>query len=303
MFGTCWRISCEPTPSSHQPRGSRSPGNFICFVSTFSFSLSPVFALQDVCVFARCNRAAELCSCCVPEHGEGTVGTGSVEVSCPVLSCPGLLRAVPAAITVLGTAAVLLGAAACPVLAVVVADGDSRGEEGENVRSDVLQSRLCCAAQHAQEPQTAPCTLLCQGVRVVWGTLTTRILQEPLLCLTCGILVCDAPAEPGSFSCCVAKRERGGSRQVHSRVYSPWLSVNQTRMAQEQQTPVRGDVLYLLEPRLGSLARQGLLWRFAPLKDWPRCLTGVSPGAGECAEPHMARQSWLRLLNCLGSVP
>lgn len=52
----------------------------------------------------------------------------------------------------------------------------------------------------------------------------------------------------------------GWSRQVHSQVYSPWLSVSQIRRDQEQQTPVGGggDVYCLLEPRLGSLARQPL---------------------------------------------
>lgn len=37
-------------------------------------------------------------------------------------------------------------------------------------------------------------------------------------------------------------------------------------------------------PGLGSLARQqGLHWRFAPVKDWPGCLVGVSlRGWGLC---------------------
>lgn len=34
----------------------------------------------------------------------------------------------------------------------------------------------CCGTQHTREPQTACGTLLCQGVLVLWGALTTRIL-------------------------------------------------------------------------------------------------------------------------------
>lgn len=83
-------------------------------------------------------------------------------------------HSVPGAVLV-GTTAVLLGTAVCLVLMVVTADGDSRGEKGENVCSDVLQS----VAVLTQELQTAPCTLLSQGVLMVWGTLTTRIFQGP----------------------------------------------------------------------------------------------------------------------------
>lgn len=139
--------------------------------SSSGCSCSPVFAFQAVCVFARCKEAAELCSCCVPEQGEGTIGTGNMELSCPV---PPAHHSVPGAVLV-GTTAVLLGTAVCLVLMVVTADGDSRGEKGENVCSDVLQS----VAVLTQELQTAPCTLLSQGVLMVWGTLTTRIFQGP----------------------------------------------------------------------------------------------------------------------------
>lgn len=99
-------------------------------------SCSPVFAFRAVCVFARCKEAAELCSCYVPNHGEGTTGTSSMEVSCPV---PPAHHSMCVAVLV-GTTAMLLGTAVCLVLAVVVADGDSRGEKGENVRCDVLRS-------------------------------------------------------------------------------------------------------------------------------------------------------------------
>lgn len=97
----------------------------------------------------------------------------------------------------------------------------------------------------------------------------------------------DAPAEPGLIQL-VAKQGCGGRMawSRHGQVYSPWLSVRQIRRDREQQTPVGGgggDVYCLLEPRLPSLARQplalqGLHWRFAPVKDWPRCLIGVSLG-------------------------
>lgn len=222
-------------------------------------SCSPMFAFQAVCVFARCNKAAELCSCSVPEHGESTTGTGSMEGSCPVLSQPGAVP--PAHHSVLGQCCWgqqpccwALLSALCSRWSWLMVTAEERREK----MSALVCCRAwpCCGTQHTQESQTAPCTLLCQAVLMVWGTLITRILQGAPPCLTCGILVADAPAEPSSLSWCVAKRGCGGSRQVHGQVYSPWLSVNQIRRDQEQQTPVGGDVLYLLEPRLGSLARQ-----------------------------------------------
>lgn len=97
-------------------------------------SCSPVFAFQAVCVFARCNEAAELCGCCVPQHGEGTAGTGSMEVSCPVLCQPGAVP--PAHHSVLGQR--WWGQQPCCLPC--AHGGDSRGEKGENVCSDVLQS-------------------------------------------------------------------------------------------------------------------------------------------------------------------
>lgn len=141
-------------------------------------SCSPVFAFQAGFVFARCKEAAELCSCCVPEHGEGTFGTSSMEVSCPVLSCPVPPRGCATCPSLCAWGSVAgdnsHASAVCLVLVVVAADGDSRGEKGENVCSDVLQSvALLWYPAHSG----ASCSLLSQGVLMIWGALTTRILQ------------------------------------------------------------------------------------------------------------------------------
>lgn len=62
--------------------------------------------------------------------------------------------------------------AVCLVLTVVTA------EERREKMSALMCCRAwpCCGTQHAQEPQKAPCMLLCQAVLMVWGTVTTRIL-------------------------------------------------------------------------------------------------------------------------------
>lgn len=73
-------------------------------------------------------------------------------------------------------------------------------------RREKMSALMCCGAwqgcgtQHAQEPQTASCTLLCQGVLMIWGALTTRILQgtSPLSHLWDSHR--DAPAEPQAHS-------------------------------------------------------------------------------------------------------
>lgn len=226
--------------------------------SSSGCSCSPMFAFQAVCVFARCKEAAELCSCCVPEQGEGTIGTGNMELSCPV---PPAHHSVPGAVLV-GTTAVLLGTAVCLVLMVVTADGDSRGEKGENVCSDVLQSVAVLWYPAHSGASNSSLHAALSGCSDGLGYSHHQDLPGTLSFVGFSWLM---PLQsPGSFSRCVTKRGCGGrigwSRQVHSQVYSPWLSVSQIRRDQEQQTPVGGggDVYCLLEPRLGSLARQPL---------------------------------------------
>lgn len=143
--------------------------------SSSGCSCSPVFAFQAVCVFARCKEAAELCSCCVPEQGEGTIGTGNMELSCPV---PPAHHSVPGAVLV-GTTAVLLGmlSALCSWWSQLMVTAEERREKMSALMC--CRAWQCCGTQHTQELQTAPCTLLSQGVLMVWGTLTTRIFQGP----------------------------------------------------------------------------------------------------------------------------
>lgn len=193
-------------PSSHQPHGlhswkfyllclsvpiqvkhgvgshgfARCRGHSLAQQTSSSVSAVPPCLPFRLCVFARCKEAAELCSCCVPKHGEGTAGAGSMEVSCPVLSHPGAVppahHSVPGPVFQ-GTTAVLLGTAVCLLLAVVVVDGDSRGEKGENVCSDVLWSvaGLWYPARSGASNSFLHAAL--SGVLMIWGALTTRILQ------------------------------------------------------------------------------------------------------------------------------
>lgn len=141
--------------------------------------LSPVFAFQAVCVFARCKEAAELCSCCIPEHGEGTAGTGGMEVSSPVP--PGGLCQLP--ITPCVGQHRWGQQPCCWGLLCASRSRWSRlmvtAEERREKMSAVMCGGAwqCCGTQHAREPQTACGMLLCWRVLVLWGALTTRILQ------------------------------------------------------------------------------------------------------------------------------
>lgn len=99
-------------------------------------------------------------------------------LSCPVLSHPGAVPpahpSVPGAV-LLGTTAVLLLSALCSWWSQLMVTAEERREK----MSALMCCRAwhCCGTQHTQEPQTASCSLLSQGVLMIWGALTTRILQ------------------------------------------------------------------------------------------------------------------------------
>lgn len=100
----------------------------------------------------------------------------------------------------------------------------------------------CCGTQHTREPQTACGMQLLSGCS---GALGCSHHQDPPGNLSfvspMGFSWLVPMQSPGSFSWCAAKRgcgrRMGRSRQVHGQVYSTWLSVNEIRRDQEQQTP------------------------------------------------------------------
>lgn len=100
----------------------------------------------------------------------------------------------------------------------------------------------CCGTQHTREPQTACGMQLLSGCS---GALGCSHHQDPPGNLSfvspMGFSWLVPMQSPGSFSWCAAKRgcgrRMGQSRQVHGQVYSTWLSVNEIRRDQEQQTP------------------------------------------------------------------
>lgn len=203
-------------------------------------SCSPVFAFQAVCVFARCKEAAELCSCCVPNHGEGTAGTSSMEVSCPLLCHLPITPCVGQCWWGQQPCCWGLLCASCSRWSWLVVTAEERREKMSAVMC--CGAWQCCGTQHTREPQTACGTLLLSGCS---GALRCSHHQDPP-----GNLSFVSPVgfpwlvpvqSPGSFSWCAAKRGCGGrmgqSRQVHGQVYSTWLSVNEIRRDQEQQTP------------------------------------------------------------------